>query len=258
MRQYLLECCVDSVESAMIAQKGGADRLELCANLIIGGTTPGIKLFEEVKKHTTIPIRVLIRPRYGDFLYTEYEYSMMQEEVSMFLEAKAEGIVIGCLKADGTFDLDRIMRFKELVRDKKLTVHRAFDLIRNPLEALEQLKQLKVDTILTSGQEQSCLQGKVLIQNLIDRSDNKINILVGGGVDATVARQMLLTTDCTQLHMSGKELIPSQMCYVKDKVSMGLPLFSEYEIIRAKEQSILDVKNIMKQKEKETWYFPDN
>jgi copper homeostasis protein len=250
MKPCLLECCVDSVESAIIAHESGADRLELCANLVIGGTTPGIKLFEEVKKQVTIPIRVLIRPRFGDFLYTDYEFSLMQEEVIMFREAGAEGIVTGYLEEDGTFDLERMYRIKELCKNMSLTVHRAFDMVKNPMEALEQLIQLEVDTILTSGGQQNCMEGKELIKQLIHHSENKINILVGGGVNAWIIEQLHQTTAATQFHMSGKKFVASEMSYRNDKVSMGLPSLSEYQIIRSDRQAIIEAKEKIRQLQK--------
>ncbi|HEX3023318.1 MAG TPA: copper homeostasis protein CutC [Lachnospiraceae bacterium] len=238
MNRYLLEACVDSVESAIAAQEGGAERLELCSNLIIGGTTPGIKLFHEVQRSVSIPIRALIRPRYGDFLYTKYEYEIMKQEVQMYREAGAEGIVIGCLKADGTLDMERITQLLERSKDMKVTVHRAFDMVKDPMEAFEQLKALGVDTILTSGQRNHCLEGADLIRKLIESAENRIHILVGGGVNATIIKQLIEKTGAKHFHMSGKETISSAMIYRNEDVSMGLPCFSEYQMYRTSKQEI--------------------
>ena len=101
---YTLECCVDSVESALAAEKGGADRLELCSALIIGGISPSIALFEQIRRYVHLPVRVLLRPRFGDFLYTEYEFEILKKEAELFRQAGAEGIVIGCLREDGSLD----------------------------------------------------------------------------------------------------------------------------------------------------------
>ncbi len=162
MQKYLLECCVDSVESAIAAQKGGADRLELCGNLIIGGTTPSVELYRAVRKNTDIPIHVLLRPRFGDFLYTAYELEILYEEVKLFSSEGADGLVIGCLKPDGELDIEAMKRMIELGKGRKITLHRAFDVCNNPLKALEQAIELGVDTILTSGQENSCMKGKTI------------------------------------------------------------------------------------------------
>ena len=120
MQKYLLECCVDSVESAIAAQKGGADRLELCGNLIIGGTTPSVELYRAVRKNTDIPIHVLLRPRFGDFLYTAYELEILYEEVKLFSSEGADGLVIGCLKPDGELDIEAMKRMIELGKGRKI------------------------------------------------------------------------------------------------------------------------------------------
>ncbi len=110
-----LEVCVDSVESAVIAQKGGADRLEVCANLMIGGTTPGVSQFKQIRKACDIALHVLIRPRFGDFLYTKAEYQMLSEDIEMFRSLGADGVVVGCLCADGTLDLERMKELREQI-----------------------------------------------------------------------------------------------------------------------------------------------
>jgi len=115
MKDYILEVCVDSVESAIAAVRGGAQRLELCANLVIGGTTPGVSQFKQIRKACDIPINVLIRPRYGDFLYTDYEFRMIAEDAQMFRELGADGIVAGFLKPDGNLDVERLKVLKEKV-----------------------------------------------------------------------------------------------------------------------------------------------
>ncbi|MCD7906302.1 MAG: copper homeostasis protein CutC, partial [Clostridium sp.] len=114
MEPFILEACVDSVESAVAAQRGGANRLELCANLVIGGTTPGVSQFQQIRRACDVAINVLIRPRYGDFLYTEHEFQMIAEDAKMFRQMGADGIVVGCLKPDGTLDLDRMRRLREV------------------------------------------------------------------------------------------------------------------------------------------------
>ncbi|HEX3075920.1 MAG TPA: copper homeostasis protein CutC [Lachnospiraceae bacterium] len=242
MNRYLLEACVDSVESAIAAQDGGAERLELCSNLIIGGTTPGIKLFHEVQRNVSIPIRVLIRPRYGDFLYTKYEYEIVKQEVQMFREAGAEGIVIGCLNEDGTLDMERTTELFEQSKGMKVTVHRAFDMVKDPMAAFEQLKELGVDAVLTSGQRNHCLEGADLIRKLVDSAKNRIHILVGGGVNATIIEQMIERTGAKHFHMSGKEIISSAMLYRNEDVSMGLPFFSEYQMYRTSKKEIEKAK----------------
>ena len=126
MNDYILEVCVDSAESALAAAKGGASRLELCQNLVIGGTTPGSKLFEVIRRQTTIPIHALIRPRFGDFCYTPYELEEIREEVAMYRELGAEGVVIGVLKEDGTMNMTAMEQLMEAANGMSVTLHRAF------------------------------------------------------------------------------------------------------------------------------------
>ena len=156
MTKYTLECCVDSVESALAAKEGGADRLELCAGLIIGGVSPGLALFEQVKACCDLPVRVLLRPRFGDFLYTDYEFRILRREVELFRDAGAEGVVIGCLQEDGSLHMEQMRALTEAAGDLKITLHRAFDVCADPIRAYEQAWELGIDTILTSGQESDC------------------------------------------------------------------------------------------------------
>lgn len=161
MNNYILECCVDSVESAVNAKKGGADRLELCSNLVIGGTTPTLALYKQIRETVAIRIHALIRPRFGDFLYSAHELDIMEKEIAMFREAGADGVVIGCLNPDGSLARDAMKRLIGHAGDMHITLHRAFDMCRDPFQTLEEAKELGVHTILTSGQMPSCLKGKI-------------------------------------------------------------------------------------------------
>ena len=158
MNKKILEVCVDSVESALAAERGGADRLELCQNLVIGGTTPSCKLFETIRKYSKIPIHVLLRPRFGDFCYTQFEFEMLCAEAAMYRELGAEGVVIGMLLPDGTLDIQRMEKLMETTEGMSVTLHRAFDVCRDPKTTLEQAVKLGIRTILTSGQQHSALK----------------------------------------------------------------------------------------------------
>lgn len=177
MQKYILEICVDSVESAIAAEKGGATRLELCQNLIIGGTTPSPKLFEVVRRAVEIPVHVLIRPRFGDFCYSNYEMEQIKEEIKMFRELGANGIVIGILTPDGSIDRDRMERLLEERGDMSVTLHRAFDVCPNPLKSLQIAKDLGIQTILTSGQKDSCVEGADLLRELQKESQGEIQFM---------------------------------------------------------------------------------
>lgn len=163
---YILETCADSVQSAIEAKKGGANRIELCSNLVIGGTSPGESLFRQVKEQTGLNVRVLLRPRFGDFCYDNYEFRMILDEVRMFRKLGADGIVIGILNPDGTLNMEQMKALVEEAGDMGITLHRAFDVCRDPYEAMEQCISLGIDTILTSGQKSSAWEGRDLIKDL--------------------------------------------------------------------------------------------
>lgn len=242
MVNYTLEACVDSVESALDAGKGGASRLELCSNLIIGGTTPSKWLFKEIRKYSDIAINVLIRPRFGDFCYSEYEFNIIKEEVLMFRELGANGVALGILKPDGTLNTEQMEILMELAGNMEVTLHRAFDVCIDPYEALEQAKGLGVRSVLTSGQKNTCMAGRDLIKELVELSRGKIEILVGGGVDASVIREIGPTTGARAYHMSGKVSMDSAMVFRKEGVNMGLPFIDEYIIWKTAERKIREAR----------------
>lgn len=245
MREYVLEACVDSVESALAAEKGGATRLELCADLIVGGTTPSRCLFQELRRHTKIRTHVLIRPRFGDFCYTDYETAIIEEEIKMFRELGAEGVVIGALCPDGVLDMKKMERFVKAADGIWVTLHRAFDVCSDPYQALEQAKELGISCILTSGQKNSSLEGAELLGELKKRAGNEIQILVGGGVNAEVIEKLYAVSGITSYHMSGKIVRDSRMTYRKTDVSMGLPTFSEYELFQTSAEKISKAKRVL-------------
>lgn len=238
MEKYVLEACVDSVESALAAVKGGANRLEVCANLVIGGTTPGISQFRQIREMCDVPLHVLIRPRYGDFLYTDHEFKTLVEDVEMFCDIGADGVVTGCLRADGSLDTDRMKILREKSGGAHLTLHRAFDVCRDPYEALDQAIELGVDTILTSGQQETCMQGKELIEKLIAKAGTRIHILIGSGVNAETIACFIEGMNARNFHMSGKTILDSGMIYRKEDVSMGISGIGEYDIFRTDEKQI--------------------
>lgn len=240
-----LEVCVDSVESAVIAQEGGADCLEVCANLIIGGTTPGVSQFKQIRKACDIKLNVLIRPRFGDFLYTNAEFQMMREDIQMFQELGADGVVAGCLKADGYLDVDRMSELRECADSLHFTLHRAFDVCRDPYKTLEEAVSLRIDTILTSGQASCCTEGTETLKQLIAQADERIEILVGSGVNAEVIRSMIKEGSASSFHMSGKQIIKSGMVYRKPCINMGLPGFSEFDILRTDKEEIQKARSVI-------------
>ena len=245
MADFILEACVDSVESALSAAKGGADRLELCGRLGIGGTTPNPWLFQEIRKHTDIRIHALIRPRFGDFCYTDEEFILIREAVKEFRRLGAEGVVIGILKPDGTLNMEQMKRLMEDAEGMSVTLHRAFDVCADPYETMEQAISLGIDTILTSGQKNICTAGADLLKDLVEKSAGRITIQVGSGVNADVIRELQPKTGATAFHMSGKVTMDSEMEYRREGVNMGLPSLSEYEIWRTDEEAVRRARQVL-------------
>ncbi len=236
--KFILEACVDSPESAAAAERGGADRLEMCGHLIIGGVTPDEWLYRAIREKSSLPVRVLIRPRFGDFCYTEDEFSMMKRQVEHFRTLGADAVVIGCLKPDGTLDLECMKRLIDAAGPMEITLHRAFDVCRDPYEALEQAIELGIGTILTSGQESSSLKGQDCLKKLQEQAGDRICLMAGAGVEEAVIRKLYETTGIHAYHMSGKRVEPSAMNYRREGVPMGLPGISEFEIWRTDENEI--------------------
>lgn len=245
---YTLEVCADCTESALEAAKNGATRLELCANLVIGGTTPGLELFREIRAESDIDINVLIRPRFGDFHYTNHELAIMCREIETFAGEGAHGIVIGSLNSDGSLHVPQMREMIAAAGNCHITLHRAFDVCRDPFEVMEQADGLGVDTILTSGQEASCLAGRDMLKQLIEKAPEGMDILIGAGVTPEVIRQILSQMPAKHFHMSGKKVLDSAMTWRNPKVNMGLPGISEFEIYRTDGAVIREAKEILESK----------
>lgn len=243
---FTLECCVDSVESALNAERGGATRIELCSNLIIGGTTPTKALFETIREQSSIRIHVLIRPRFGDFLYTEAEFEIIQREIQLFQELGAEGVVVGCLTKDGELDFGRMKKLRSEAKDMSVTLHRAFDVCKDAKKTLRQAQDLGINTILTSGQKQSAIEGIELLKEL-EAESGDVSIMAGAMITPQVIQYFLEETEISAYHMSGKQILQSQMEYRNMEVNMELSFFSEYEIYRTDEEAIKKAKMILEQ-----------
>ena len=242
--KYILEVCVDSVESAINAERGGADRLELCGDLIVGGVTPSLALFDRVREKVNIPIHVLLRPRFGDFLYNDEELEILIRQAKLFHDAGADNLVIGCLTKEGRLDMNANARIINAAKTTPVNLHRAFDMCRNMDEALDDAKKLGIVSILTSGGCSSALEGLDTL-NRLKQNSGKIDIMAGAGVNPESLRYMKDNSCLTAFHMSGKKVLKSQMEYRNPKVSMGLPSLSEYEIWQTDEETISAAKNVL-------------
>ena len=179
----ILEVCANSYESALNAQKGGAQRIELCEDLAVGGLTPDFELSKKVISELNIPVFILIRPRDGDFNYSGEEFEQIKKDIIIFKELGCKGIVSGILTKDNNIDISRTRELIELSKPLEFTFHRAFDEVLNPIQALHQLIKLKADRILTSGQAETAVKGLDLLKELINIAEKKIIIMPGSGVN---------------------------------------------------------------------------
>ncbi|MEL6802295.1 MAG: copper homeostasis protein CutC [Bacteroidota bacterium] len=223
------EVCLQTVEGAMAAQAGGADRIELCAALTIGGITPSLGTIKRCVEFVDIPIMVMIRPRGGDFLYNDHEFASMEEDIINCKKLGVAGVVFGLLNIDGTIDQRRTKLLVELAHPLQTTFHRAFDVCVNPHIALQQLIEIGVDRVLTSGQANTAPAGKELIRQLIKEAKHQIGILPGCGLKADNISDFLAYTSATEFHATAFESLISPMQHKNEAVYMGLPGLAEYE-----------------------------
>lgn len=244
----LLEVCVDSYASAMSAIKGGADRLELCSSLPLGGLTPSPALLKQIKAETDIPIRCLIRSRAGDFLYSEKEISLMCMEIEILRDYGADGFVIGALTSDGKLDEAVLKQLIQSTNGKKITLNRCFDVSANLLESYFTAQKLSIDTILTSGGSTSCIYGIYMLKQLINQRQDNTDpiIMIGAGVNADAVKLIRSQIPyANAFHMSGKMLLESKMKYRKLDVPMGTREFDEWHIMQTDENAVRSVKKIL-------------
>lgn len=216
-----VEICVDSVAGALAAERGGADRVELCDNLIEGGTTPSAGCLKLARQQLHLGLQVIIRPRGGDFLYTDLEFEVMRGDVRFAREAGANGVVIGCLTANGDIDLSRTRELVALARPLNVTFHRAFDMCRDPRQALEELVSLGIERVLTSGQEASCLEGLELVAQLHQQAAGRIIVMAGGGITRRNVGRIVAGTGVTEVHLSARTTVASGMMHRNNRCFMG-------------------------------------
>ena len=237
----ILEVCVDSLASARAAVKGGAARLELCSALSIGGLTPYAELLRQIRLESDIPVRCLMRPRAGDFLYTTEEIQMMAMQMESLRAAGADGFVIGCLTPAGDLDAKAMAPLLEAAKGAGLTLHRCIDVSRDPVQTYLDAGKLGIDTVLTSGAALSCLQGMEVIGKLLRLRDgeNGPEVLMGAGINAaTITKFRESYPQARAFHMSGKADTESGMVFRREGVPMGLPGLDEWHIPQTSEAAI--------------------
>lgn len=229
----LLEVCVDSLASARAAVAGGADRLELCCALAVGGLTPYAELLTQIRQESSIPIRCLMRPRAGDFLYTKEELLMMAAQIENLRRLGADGFVIGCLTPDGDLDGKAMAPLLQAAQGCGLTLHRCIDVSRDPCQVYLDAAELGIDTVLTSGGAAGCTQGMDTIEKLLNLRDagHGPEVLIGSGVNACVITAFRSRYPAVRaFHMSGKADVPSGMRFRKEDIPMGVPGLDEWHI----------------------------
>ncbi|MFC3196587.1 copper homeostasis protein CutC [Parapedobacter deserti] len=218
-KTYQLEVCANSVSSALEAQEGGADRIELCQALELGGLTPSYGQIRLAKQLLHIGVHVLIRPRAGDFLYSDHEYDEIKADIAFCREAGCDGVVVGMLRENGSVDTKRIAELIELANPMHVTFHRAFDVCRDPFEALEAIIGSGCRKLLTSGMKSTAWEGIELIKALVAQAHGRIEIMPGSGINADNIGQIASITGAREFHSSAKIVQPSGMAYMNNAVS---------------------------------------
>lgn len=243
-----IEICAGSIESAIAANKGGADRIELCSALSEGGITPSAGIIEYVCDNLTIPVFVLIRPRTGDFHYTRADYEAMKKDILFAKRNGAKGIVTGMLNTDGTVDTCRMKDLIEMASPMEVTFHRAFDMSRNPFEALEEIINLKCHRILTSGQANNAIEGADLLSELVKIAGQRIIIMPGSGINLSNFNDLAEKTRAAEFHLSATRPFKSRMSYMKADVSMAGKNSNESEIIQTDSDTVERICDLAKLK----------
>jgi copper homeostasis protein len=233
-----IEVCVDSVASAVAAQQGGATRIELCSDLIEGGITPSAGLIGVVRARVSIGLQIIIRPRGGDFCYTDEEVEVMRRDIVVAKNLGADGVVLGILNAGGHIDVPGTRQLVELARPLNVTFHRAFDMAADLVQSLEDVCATGADRLLTSGGEQKCLQGAETIARLANLARGRIAIMAGGGIGHHDAAAIIERTGVREIHVGLSTPVPSPMRYRNPRLSMGKVQGREYERVQVLEESV--------------------
>lgn len=221
MKPFVVEICANSVESALAAQQGGADRVELCDNLYEGGTTPSMGAIHLAREKLCIGLNVLLRPRGGDFLYSDDEMEIMIHDIGWMKSQGVDGVVLGALSAEGSVDVSRTRHLVEAATPMSVTFHRAIDMVRDPVQALEDVIACGVDRVLTSGRAPTAMEGAEQIRSWVIQGGDRIRIMAGSGVKDTNVAELVTRTGVKEVHLSGQHSIPSAMTWRNESIRMG-------------------------------------
>lgn len=226
-----LELCVDSIASAVAAEAGGADRVELCCALAEGGLTPSLGLLRAVRSRLTIGVHVMIRPRSGDFVYSREDFSIMQDDIALAAAAGANGVVFGILTPGGEVDLERTRQLVQLARPMGVTFHRAIDIAADPMAALHAIIESGADRVLTSGGQPTAVEGRANIRQLVRAAGQRICIMAGGGIRANNLAELLMETGATDWHTAARRSVsnPAGPAHEDNKLAeqLGNPQFGQ-------------------------------
>lgn len=226
-----IEIVVCTIESALKAQEGGADRIELCDNPGEGGTTPSFGMIELVRQNVSLDVYVMIRPRGGDFHYSNYEFHAMKRDIWQCQKLSVDGVVFGILNSDGTIDKKRCKELIDRARPLKVTCHRAFDMTSDPFQALEDCIEVGFDRILTAGQQPQALKGADLIGELIKRANGRIAVMPGSGVNENTVAEIVAKSGAKEIHFSATAFRTSAMQYKNQQIAgMGSDEGAEFKL----------------------------
>jgi copper homeostasis protein len=229
----------------MKAEEGGADRIELCDNPSDGGTTPSLGTVEVVRQNVTLDVYVMLRPRGGDFFYSSYEYHSMKRDLYQFQKLSVDGFVTGILNSNGTIDKKRCKEIVDKAKPLKVTCHRAFDMTRDPFEALEDCIEIGFTRILTSGQLPTAKEGQGLIAQLVEKAGNRISIMAGCGVNEQTVSEIVLKTKVQEIHFSATGSKPSPMAYKNERIAtMGEQGSGEFQLRTVDPRRVRKIKEL--------------
>ncbi len=238
MSKIQIEICAPSLTSAIRAQNGGADRIELCAALELGGLTPSAATILAVRKRLKISVCVLIRPRAGDFVYSEEEWQIIQNDIIFCRENGCDGVVVGCLNNNGTLDTEKMQKMYALAYPMEIICHRAFDRTINAETALRELIELKYHRVLTSGQSVTALEGKEKLKKLVALADNKIEIMPGSGIQPSNLKDLIEYTQARHFHLSAKQTVKSNFLVQNNSVKFNIGSNAENNYLETDEDLV--------------------
>jgi copper homeostasis protein len=243
-----IEIVVYNIESALKAQEGGADRIELCDNPLEGGTTPSYGTIQLVRENVSTDVYVMIRPRGGDFHYSSYEFHSMKRDISQCQKLSVDGVVFGILNIDGTLDKKRCKELIQQAKPLKVTCHRAFDMTNDPFQTLEDCIEVGFDRILTSGHQAQAVKGAELIGELIIKARGRIAIMPGSGVNETTVTEIVSKSRATEIHSAAVGFRESDMTYRNKNIAgMGADEGSEFKLRTVDPEKVRAMRKLAEQ-----------